>query len=272
MRIIITCSLLLFPGLGFAADFANSVLSLSHYDCQSLDFNLLRRGGVEGVIHEATFPANDSDGKYFTRQNEAANAGILWGAYHYGNGSDPARQADHFLDVVRSDWRQGGGRLDGVLLVLDAEKNSHYPGGSMEVHQAVEFLRRVHQITGVYPGLYSGEYWLQRVFDSPSVDASSREILAKSWLWIANYHKPPKATAPWPNWTLWQYTGDGVCGLPHSTFPTGVANLHRIERTVFSGSNTALRGFWKEHSWRPGGGVESSAAQPVRLTSVGTSG
>jgi lysozyme len=253
MRFLITCSLLLFPGLGFAADFANSILSLSHYDEQRLDFCSLHRDGVEGIIHEATFPACDSDPKYFARQNEAASAGLLWGAYHYGNASDPARQAEHFLEVVRSDWQQGGSRLEGVLLVLDAEKNSHYPGGSMQAHQAVDFMRRVHAITGVYPGLYSGEYWLRRVFADPSVDSASRDVLAKSWLWIANYHQPPAATSPWPNWTLWQYTGDGVCGLPSSSFPTGVGSFHRAERTVFSGSRTALRSFWKEHSWHPAG-------------------
>ena len=33
-------------------------------------------------------------------------AGLLWGAYHYANATDPIRQADHFLSVVSSAWAQ----------------------------------------------------------------------------------------------------------------------------------------------------------------------
>ena len=61
----------------------------------------------------------------------ALQAGLLWGAYHYANGSDPVRQADHFLSVVSSSWAQANPAVRpsaGVLLVLDFEKNGHYPG------------------------------------------------------------------------------------------------------------------------------------------------
>ncbi len=252
MRILIACTLLILPGFCVAADIANSVLSLSHYDCQRLDFSALQRAGVEGVIHEATYPAFDSDPKYPLRQSEATRAGMLWGAYHYGNASDPVKQADHFLEVVRGNWERSGRPATGVLLVLDAERNTHYPGGTMQVSQAVEFIKRVHQRTGVYPGFYSGEYWLNRVFGN-SVDARAKDTLRNSWLWIANYHYRPVSTAVWNNWALWQYTGDGVCGLPRANYPTSVAGLAKIERTIFSGSRTELRSFWREHSWRPGG-------------------
>jgi lysozyme len=249
---ILGCALILLA-LTLAARADNSVLSLSHYDEKSLDFSSLQRSGLEGIIHEATYPAYDHDAKYAYRQAEAMRAGLLWGAYHFANGSDGRKQADHFVDFVSAEWIHGHNpaQPSGVLLVLDAEQNTHYPGGNMRVDQAVRFIERVHERTGVYPGLYSNENWLRRVFNDPTISDSSRETLRKSWLWIANYHKPPAATAPWPRWTLWQYTGDGVCNLPRSSYPTSFCGLRKVERTIFSGDRTSLRHFWAEHSWLP---------------------
>src|SRR5207249_4701806 len=127
-------------------------------------------------------------------------AGLLWGAYHFGNGTDGTRQADHFLDVVRAGMDSSAPK-SGVLLILDAEKNTHYPGGTMRVQQAISFIRRVHDKTGLYPGFYSNETWIKTLFNDPSLDSSSRETLNKCWLWIANYHFQPVFTGPWNKWS-----------------------------------------------------------------------
>ena len=66
----------------------------------------MKRQGIVGVIHEATYPPFVRDPKYLDRQMGALQAGLLWGAYHYANGTDPIRQADHFLSVVSSSWSQ----------------------------------------------------------------------------------------------------------------------------------------------------------------------
>src|SRR5207253_5906433 len=85
---------------------SNSVVNLSHYDMVRPDFVAMKSEGILGVIHEATFPRFERDAKYFERQQAATRAGLLWGAYHYANGTDPIRQADHFLSVVSSAWAQ----------------------------------------------------------------------------------------------------------------------------------------------------------------------
>ena len=151
------------------------------------------------------------DAKYLDRQMAATRAGLLWGAYHYANASDPVRQADHFLSAVSSAWAQvdSAARGPGVLLVLDFEKNGHYPGGTMRVDQAVAFVERIRQRTGVYPGIYSGEYHLRQALNSSKVTNSQRSVLANCWLWMANYSNEPRPTAPWSYWSLWQYCGDG---------------------------------------------------------------
>src|SRR5437763_4493615 len=100
--------LLVLQALALSAFAANNVVNLSHYDLMHVDFHAMAREGIVGVIHEATYPRNVRDEKYAARQAEATRAGLLWGAYHYANASDPIRQADFFLDSVRAAWNAAG--------------------------------------------------------------------------------------------------------------------------------------------------------------------
>src|SRR5437660_8238450 len=95
-------ALLFLPLCAFAS---NSVVNMSHYDLVRADFVAMRSEGVVGIIHEATFPRLQRDWRYFERQAAASQAGLLWGAYHYGDGTNPISQADHFLAVVGSSHR-----------------------------------------------------------------------------------------------------------------------------------------------------------------------
>jgi lysozyme len=233
--------LLFIPGLAIAG---NNVVNLSHYDEMSPDFGQMARSGIVGVIHEATFPKYNLDARFAERASAVSRAGLLWGAYHFADATDPARQADHFLATVQS--RSGGSP---TLLVLDFEKNDHYPGGTMNVHQAAAFVDRVRQRTGKYPGLYASENRIKEVINHSAVSADAKRILANCWLWVANYHYTPKATAPWSSWTMWQYTGDGICDLPRSSFPISIANVRKAERNIFSGSVGSLKAFWNNNAW-----------------------
>ncbi|HEV2841436.1 MAG TPA: glycoside hydrolase family 25 protein [Chthoniobacterales bacterium] len=241
---------------------SNTVVNLSHYDQMRVDFNAMTNAGIVGVIHEATYPRNVVDDKYAARQGAAVRAGLLWGAYHFANASDPVRQADFFLSTVERTWRRSGpeSRPNEILLVLDFEKNGHYPGGTMRIDQAVAFVERIRERTGVYPGLYSNENRISGVVNNPAVSSAHKRALARCWLWIANYHYPPRQVAPWGHWTMWQYTGDGVCDLPRSTYPKNIANIKNAERNMFRGSPDAARAFWQAHSWRPG---QEEKAAPI---------
>src|SRR5881394_1397348 len=188
MRLSLLRSVALFFLLPAGAFCATNVVNMSHYDMMRPDFTTMKRQGIVGVIHEATYPSFVRDPKYLDRQMGALQAGLLWGAYHYANGSDPVRQADHFLSAVSSAWTQvdSATRGPGVLLVLDFEKNGHYPGGTMRVDQAVAFVERIRERTGIYPGIYSGEYHLRQALNSRQVTNSQRNVLANCWLWMAN--------------------------------------------------------------------------------------
>ena len=226
-----------------AACAENNVVNLSHYDEMTPDFASMARSGIVGVIHESSYPSYVGDARYAERSRAATRAGLLWGAYHFADASDPVRQADFFMSVVRS--RSAAP----TLLVLDFEKNNHYPGGTMTVDQAAAFVERVRQKTRTYPGLYASENRIKALVNSPTVKESSRRSLTNCWLWIANYHYRPQATAPWRSWTFWQYTGDGVCDLPRASFPLGIANIRHAERNIFSGNSASLRSFWKARAW-----------------------
>lgn len=230
---------------------SNSVVNLSHYDGMQPNFLLMKQQGIVGVIHEASYPRLVRDEKYAGRQSAAARAGLLWGAYHFADATDPQRQADHLLSVVSTAWRKAGGRPEEVLLVLDFEKNNHYPGGTMRVEQAAAFVERIRERTGKYPGLYGGENRLRQLLGS-SADTAAKRSLSRCWLWVANYHFQPRNVALWTNWMMWQYTGDGVCDLPRATFPKRIANIGNAERNIFRGSADDLRAFWRMHGWQPG--------------------
>jgi len=235
----------------------NAVVNLSHYDLMRVDFVAMKSEGVVGVIHEATFPRFQRDWRYLERQAEASQVGLLWGAYHFGDGTNPIQQADHFLSVVASGHQplkvadDPEKKRNGVLLVLDFE-NNHYRSGNMSVAQATAFVQRIKERTGKYPGIYGSENKLRQMFYG--LNPSEREILSNCWLWVANYHAQPRGISPWGQWDLWQYCGDGKCGLrPRNAFPVGVANMRKAERNIFNGNNVSLQNFWQEHAWFPGG-------------------
>ena len=252
MKSFVTRIPLLLLALPVSALATNAVVNLSHYDRMRVDFPGMKSEGIMGVIHEASYPPFARDADYALRQQAATRAGLLWGAYHFGDATDPIRQAEHFLSVVQSNWRGPAIQPSGVLLVLDFEKNGHYPGGTMRADQAARFVERIKQRTGKYPGVYGSENRLRAVINAPGVSRADKAILGNCWLWIANYHYQPTPSSPWSNWRLWQYTGDGKCDLrPRSAYPVRVANIARAERNIFRGSNDALQAWWQDHAWVP---------------------
>src|ERR1051326_7572085 len=94
--------LLAFFLLSPCAHATNAVVNMSHYDLMRPDFVRMANEGIVGVIHEATFPRLRLDDRYYERQEAAQEAGLLWGAYHFADATNPIRQADHFMDSVAS--------------------------------------------------------------------------------------------------------------------------------------------------------------------------
>ncbi len=198
------------------------MVDLSHHNTDP-DFSKAVQGGIIGVIHKATQGQASVDATYDTRRPQAEAVGLLWGAYHFGTGSDGVKQADSFLAKV--------GDTDGILLVLDLEGNP--TGPSMSLEEARAFVTHVKEKTGRWPGLYSGHYIKELL------GTASDPVLASCWFWLAQYG--PTAVVPpnWQTWTLWQYTDGSIGPEPHDT-----PGLGHCDKDKFNGSRTELKTFW----------------------------
>src|SRR5258708_38227009 len=123
----------------------NVVIDLSHHQ-EIVDFKKIREDGIVGVIHKATEGLTFVDKMYAERRDQAQDAGLLWGAYHFGVGADGSDQADFFLSRAKPD--------SDTLVVLDYETN--LTGPTMTLNQTRAFVEHVEEITRRKPGLYSG--------------------------------------------------------------------------------------------------------------------
>jgi len=201
----------------------NSVIDISQVQGHP-DFAALKAAGVVGILHKATEGVGFHDANYAANKTAAKAAGLLWGAYHYGTGSDPTAQADEFMHVAAVG--------NDELLVLDFEDNKP-PGTQMTLQGAKTFVQRVQNTLGRWPGFYSGNTIRDRL------GANVDPLLANCWLWVAQYGDgPPIVQQSWQKWTMWQYT-DGTLGpQPHAI--GGMA----CDRDTFNGSAADLQTFW----------------------------
>ena len=204
----------------------NAIVDLSHFNTVT-DFNTVKAAGIVGLIHKATEGLSYTDPAYLSCRAQALSAGLMWGAYHFGDDNDGVAQADHFLSVVNPTPTD--------LLVLDFEQN--FAGGkaipSMTLAQAEQFVARVESVTGRYPGLYSGSYIKQLLGNSPNA------VLANCWFWLSEYGPNPIVPPAWPTWTMWQYTDGNVGPEPHS-----VPGIGNCDRDHFNGAIENLRQLW----------------------------
>jgi lysozyme len=204
----------------------NVVIDLSHHQA-TVDFGKINSAGIVGVIHKATEGLTFVDPMYATRQPLATQAGLLWGAYHFGTGDDGSAQADFFLNTANPGAQ--------TLIVLDYEANPE--GDTMTLDQARDFINRVNQVTGRYPGLYSGQLIKQQLAGVAPPDP----VFANCFLWVAQYGEegPTQIPPTFPTWTLWQYT-DGVNGEG----PYEVDGVGKCDRNQFNGGLDQLNKLW----------------------------
>ncbi|MFC3581599.1 glycoside hydrolase family 25 protein [Sphingomonas hylomeconis] len=201
----------------------NAVVDISHHNGTKIDFAKAKADGIIGVIHKASQGQSGRDPMYQANRAKATAAGLLWGAYHFATGSDGIKQAVNFLDRV--------GATEHTLLVLDFEPN--LTGPSMSLGEARAFVTHVHDVTGRWPGFYSGHYIKQLL------GTKKDPILANCWFWLAQYGPTPVVPPAWPTWTMWQYTDGAIGPEPHS-----VKGIGLCDRDKFNGSEVQLRKLW----------------------------
>lgn len=168
-------------------------------------FDLMKQQGVEAVIIKATQGTGYIDDVFLDYAKRAHDAGLLVGAYHFGDASDVDKQAEFFLnecDKVQIP----------MLKCLDFEDFPHDPSKTMALHQAYDFLLHLMN-AGSRPVLYSGNLIKQVLHkDSPPNDVHGQahgyvQFFAGLRLWIAQYtNAQPTLPFAWKRYFLHQYS------------------------------------------------------------------
>jgi len=200
----------------------DAVIDLSHHNGTNLGFAAAGGSGILGVIHKATQGLSNVDPIYQTNKAAIRAAGLLFGSYHFGDGSDGGAQAQAFLAIAAPAPHE--------LVALDLERNP--AGPSMTLDQARAFVIAIFAAIGKWPLLYSGH-------DLKDMLAGTADpVLSHCPLWLAQYG--PTAVLPpgWSQWSLWQFT-DGAIG-----HPVPVAGIGHCDRSRFAGDATALTALW----------------------------
>ena len=204
------------------AETFNAVVDISHHN-GAVDLQQAAASGIVGVIQKATQGQSFVDPTFANNRTKTLAAGLLFGAYHFGTGSDGIKQAQNFLAAVQPDAN--------TLLVLDFEANPQGP--SMTLVEARAFVTHVNAVTGRFPGLYAGHFLKELL------GTQTDSVLANCWFWLAQYGPTPVVPPNWATWTMWQYTDGALGPEPHS-----VPGIGRCDRDRFNGTEAQLRAHW----------------------------
>lgn len=186
--------------------------------------------GIWGVIHKATQGTGYKDRLYDYRRLAARAAGLLWGAYHFNSGAEPAQQVDWFMHCADPD--------ENTLMVLDYEDNVR---SQMSPYEMVEFLRIIEGKLGRKAALYSGNRIKETIHH---LSDSDRAYVCSHKLWLCQYGSHATLPPGWNKYWLWQYTGDGIGPSPHSVPGITVPGGHGIDLNVYDGTREQLTAEW----------------------------
>lgn len=207
------------------------VLDLSHHNDGPIggpiDFAAIAAIGVRGIIHKASQGTATIDRMYAGRRQAVLDAGLLWGAYHFADGSDPEVQAKHFLDIAKPDAA--------TLMALDYEPNG---ASSMNIDGARAFLETLKAELGRPAVLYSGNLIKE------TLDEDEDGFFGGHRLWLAQYGDHPKWPAAWSAPWLHQFSGDGVNN--HGIHVPGVnpAIAGKLDMNAYAGTDEQLAQEW----------------------------
>src|SRR5215475_10747800 len=215
------------------------VLDLSHHETVE-SFELARAAGIYGIIYKATQGGGFKDDTYWQRREGAIAAGMLWGSYHFGDGSDVERQVENYLVYAKPGYDE--------LICLDLEdyKSQMSLQSARAWVEGVEgALQRVGQCV-----VYSGNTIKEMLGDRLDPFWGARR------LWLAQYGSDPKVQKSWDTWWLWQYT-DGDYGPEPHVVP-GIDKGHGVDSNSFAGTFEDLKDEWS-------GGAEITPAPQVEV-------
>jgi lysozyme len=188
---------------------------------------------VVAVIHKLDQGLGYKDPTYLAHRDGARAAGLLWGAYDFLTGEDPAAQAVAFVELVKA--TEGGTFPSHLLPMLDLERNTTAGGTTATISQAKVYAAKIKELIGRSPVLY-----VQLSTIRENAAAFADPVFQDCPLMLAWYPtdvetSSPPSVSPWLCYSLWQYTERDL-KLP------GVDG--ELDRSHWNGSADGLRRLW----------------------------
>lgn len=212
--------------------FTPRVVDMFHGDViGAAGFKPAADAGVWGIIHKATEGDGYWDPLYDARRKFAAEANLLWGAYHFNTGALVARQIDNFFRHAQPD--------ENTLMVLDYEDKK---SSQMSAAQLVDFLHQGEAKLGRKLAIYSGNRLKEQIGNLSGADLA---YVCSHRLWLCQYGPVAKFPKGFSKYWLWQYTGDGLGPLPHYVPGITVPGGKGIDLNVYNGTQEQLTAEWK---------------------------
>jgi len=199
-------------------------IDISHWQKQ-IDWRKVR---TDFAIMKVSQGTSFVDGRFKENQKGARDNKILVGYYHFANGTDPIKEAKHFVSTI------GEIRKD-ELLVLDWEINRADPA-----EWCKRFLDEIKEITGVKALLYTNEARAKSINWKPVVDGDYGLWVAKHGTNTGKPQKEPSSGA-WKFWVIWQYTSRGTMSGINGNVDLNLAevDLETLKKYGFQGSNNS---------------------------------
>lgn len=216
------------------------VLDLSHHNLGPhggpIDFAAIAAFGVRGVILKATQGVRMADPTFSDRRKAALDAGLLVGAYDFNTGDPVKDQVDFFMATVQPDAA--------TLCALDFEDNK---ASEMTLDQAQEYLELGDAALGRPFWIYSGNRVKDLIVDA---DDAARDFFAQHPFWLCEYGPHAKMIdrnghpLPWGQWSLWQFSGDGVNAQGILVPGIIASQAGRVDMNTFNGTDDELAAAW----------------------------
>jgi len=194
-------------------------VDLSHYQ-QAVKWDQLVKSGVSFAFIKASEGAGLLDASFVKYWEQAKDAGLLRGAYHFFRPrADPQEQAKLFLDQL-----EDPGELPPVLDVEVTDGVS----GPVIVSKVSAWLDAV-----------AGKLRRPLIYTAPafwSVLSDVSSITAKADLWVAHWGAAaPAPVKGWRDWSFWQYT--------NKSHLSGIATAGNMDGNRFRASVRELRAY-----------------------------
>lgn len=155
---------------------------------------------IDFCICKATEGINFVDGFCDAWIEDCKSASLPWGFYHFARNNSPEKEADFFVKHCKGYFGYG-------IPVLDYEVEN-----SNNADWCEKFIKRVHDLTGVWCMIYLSAYRVTQYKNS--------WIPEKCDLWIAGYpasyaywptsSEIPYNIAPWKFAAIWQFSSEVI--------------------------------------------------------------